>query len=573
MTNDEVLADADARLAENPVDPQALYEKASALIALGRAAEGVSTVDLTLCVAPTNSHVWVMRAAGLIAAGRLMEAIVACDKAILLDPEDTEALLNKGAALVHLRRPYEAIDCLNRALELNPRETNVLANRAAAYHLLARHEDAIADYRTLLEINPDFATTRSSMIACLDFLHTEGFDLLQHERREYQRIHAETLTWKLHPAERNPDRPLRIGYVSGDLHYHSAAFAIIGIVDHHARQDFHVTIYANDRTMQDAMTQAFKRRADQWHDVVGLNDEQLANLIYADKIDILVDLSGHSVANRLLAFARKPAPIQISAWGHGGGTGLKAMDYTFADPISVPNEVRPLFAEKVWDLPCLITYTTPSPMPEILPPHFEREGHILFGCLNRYHKATPETEQVWAAILRLAPTAELLLKDSYFEDEIHRQKVFDRFQSLGVDGARLIFMGSTPHYDHIRMYGEVDICLDPFPMGGGVTTWESLWMGTPVICKRGSTMPGLLTPAINQAVGLDFLTAKDNEEYIRIALTLAAEQNWENLKEIRTTMRERLLASDAGNVKRYAAIVEAAYREMWREYCARSTNP
>lgn len=572
MTNDEVLADADARLAENPVDPQALYEKASALIALGRAAEGISTVDLTLCVAPTNSHVWVMRAAGLIAAGRLLEALVACDKAILLDPNDSEALLNKGAALVHLRRPYEAIECLNHALEIDPKETNVLANRAAAYHLLARHEESIADYRALLEINPDFAPTRSSMIACLDFLHTEGFELLQHERAEYQRIHADSLTWKLHPAERDPERQLRIGYVSGDLHYHSAAFAVIGIIDHHAREDFHVTIYANDRTMPDAMTQAFRNRADQWHDIVGLNDDQLANLIYADKIDILVDLSGHSVANRLLAFARKPAPIQISAWGHGGGTGLKAMDYTFADPISVPEAVRPLFAERVWDLPCLITYTTPSPMPEIQPPHFERKGHILFGCLNRYHKATPETEQVWAAIMRLAPTSELLLKDSYFEDEVHRQKVFDRFQSLGVDGGRLIFMGSSPHYDHICMYGEVDICLDPFPMGGGVTTWESLWMGTPVICKRGKTMPGLLTPAINHAIGLDILTAKDNEEYIRIALTLAAEQNWGNLKEIRTTMRERLMASDAGNVKRYASIVEEAYRSMWREYCARSTT-
>jgi len=572
MTNAEMLADTEARLAVTPADPQALYEKAAALIALGRSAEGVSVADLALCVAPDNPHVWVMRAAGLIACGRLLEALVACDKALLLDPQNHEAMLNKGAALVHLRRHHDAIDCLNQALESDPTNTNLLANRAAAHHNLGMHEECIADYRALLKINPGFTTTHSSLIACLDFLHTDGFDLLQHERAEFQRVHAGHLPWKTHPKGKARRRPLRIGYVSGDLHYHSAAFAVVGMINHHPRDQFHVTMYDNDRIQKDAMTQAFRRRADEWRFVVGLNDEQLADLIYQDKIDILVDLSGHSTANRLLAFARKPAPIQINAWGHSGGTGLKAMDYTFADPICIPAEVRHMFAEKVWDLPCIITYTVPTPMPDIPPPHFKRAGNILFGCLNRYSKVTPETEEVWANILRLAPTAELLLKDSYFEDEDHRQLVFDRFQSMGVDGARLIFMGSTPHYDHIQSYGEVDICLDPFPMGGGVTTWESLWMGTPVICKRGKTLPGLIAAGISHAVGLEGCVAQDNEEYTRIALTMAAEQNWGNLEEIRTTMRDRLMASDAGNVDRYASVVEEAYRTMWREYCSRSTT-
>jgi predicted O-linked N-acetylglucosamine transferase (SPINDLY family) len=251
------------------------------------------------------------------------------------------------------------------------------------------------------------------------------------------------------------------------------------------------------------VTEEFQSLADSWVDAAQLSDDELADRIISDGVDILVDLSGHSAGNRLAVFARKPAPIQVTAWGHATGTGLATMDYLFSDPVAIPEAVRHLFAEKVYDLPCLITMKAMRERQPSTTLPMDRNGYVTFGVFNRIDKISNEALAVWSKILEEIKGSIIVVKAGSLDDPLLRDGLIARFVSHGIAKDRIRCMGLTSRPDHLAALANVDISLDPFPQTGGVSTWESLQLGVPVIAKLGNGIPSRVGGAIVKAVGLD----------------------------------------------------------------------
>jgi predicted O-linked N-acetylglucosamine transferase (SPINDLY family) len=275
----------------------------------------------------------------------------------------------------------------------------------------------------------------------------------------------------------------------------------------------------------------------------------------------LIDLSGHSDGNRLRAFARKPAPVQVTAWGHATGTGLPMVDYVFSDPVLVPAEVRHFFAEQIHDLPCAVIIEPPPAEFRCCEPPVTSNGYLTYGVFNRVSKISNAAIAVWARILRSDLTARLMIKDFGIDIETVRSALLDNFASHGIAQNRLQLIGSTSREDHLAAYRQVDMCLDPFPQGGGVSTWEALYMGVPVVAKIGDSIPQRLGGAILSAIGMADWVASDDDQYVEIALRSTPER----LRTLRHALPD-MINMDCSPAA-YTKAVEAAYQAMWQKHC------
>ncbi len=291
-------------------------------------------------------------------------------------------------------------------------------------------------------------------------------------------------------------------------------------------------------------------------------DDRLADCIRADKVDILVDLSGHTIDNRLRVFARKPAPIQVTAWGHGSGTGMPAMDYLFTDPVSVPREVCGLFAEQIYHLPCSIIIEPPPPELRAAEPPMTSSGYVTYGVFTRASRFSNSAIELWARILRSNATSRLIIKDHLLNDGSIQTRLLENLAAHGVAPDRVSLMGSTSREEHLAAYGRVDIGLDPFPHGGGVSTWESLYMGVPVVTRMGNSLSTRIGGAILSAIDMRDWIASSEDQYVDIALRSTPDQ----LRTIRNQLPD-LIAARCSPVS-YTRAVERAYRTMWEKYCA-----
>ena len=363
----------------------------------------------------------------------------------------------------------------------------------------------------------------------------------------------------------DPERRLRIGYVSADFRRHSAYSVFGPVLEHHDHENFEVVCYSGVKR-EDDITRRVREAADRWHPVLRLSDAALAEQIRAERIDILVDLSGHTEGNRLLVFARKPAPVQVTAWGHATGTGVDAIDYFFADPVLVPLTERALFAEEVFDLPCFLCYAPPQYLPEINALPALAGAPFTFGCINRVEKISAPVMALWARILEAVPHSRLLLKPVDLDDPEVRQRLLERLQAAGVGPERVRLMGFTAHGEHLKIYHEVDLGLDAFPQNGGVSTAEALWMGVPVVALNGETLNGRNSASILSTLDMPEWIARSEEEYVRIALAAARDPG--GLAQTRSTLRARVAGSVFGDASRYTRAVERAYRSIWRRWCA-----
>lgn len=314
---------------------------------------------------------------------------------------------------------------------------------------------------------------------------------------------------------------------------------------------------------EDHVTKKFKSWADVWRPVTMISDEDLSARIRADGIDILVDLSGHSKGNRLLTFARKPAPIQVTI---GTGNGMPEIDYLLSDPVTTPAEARSLFAETIYDLPCAVAFDAPDYAPDVAQLPALARGQVTFGCLNRLSKVSPAALDLWARIVLAVPRSRLLLKDTSLDNPDIRARTKEMLGSFGLDDTQIELRGATSHREHLAVYNEIDIALDPFPANGGITTWEALWMGAPVVTKLGAaTVSSRISGAIFTAIGLKEWIAEDDEGYFALAVKSASDLD--ALAKCRRELRERILSSAAGNPELATRALEAAYRDMWRKWC------
>ncbi|MEO5375511.1 MAG: tetratricopeptide repeat protein, partial [Alphaproteobacteria bacterium] len=537
------------------------------LLDRGRDDEALVRFDRAIALKAVDAGLLINRGTLLGDRGRYDEAMSDLRQACDLAPDRPEAYMAMGK--VHGKQHLaEAEACFRRVVELWPEHAEAHYNIGNALWLQGAFAEAIASFRRAIDIKPDFLTARVNLIYSLDTDPAQSLADQQAERRAFHQFHIAhgVVAAQSHDNHPDPDRPIRIGYVSSDFRDHSAAFVMGPVLFNHDRDRFIVHCYSGV-AVEDKMTERFRSRASVWRRTETLSDQALADLIRADGIDILVDLSGYTSSCRLLVFARKPAPVQVTAWGCAHGTGLSTVDAFFADPVYIPPEDRHLFAESIIDLPSFMPFWTPDSAPAVAPPPALKAGHITFGCFNRITKITPQAIALWAEILNVVTGSRFLVKDSMLDDiPSHRQRIETLFAGHGVDTSRLGLLGRTGHVDHLAAYGRVDIGLDPFPQNGGVSTLEALWMGVPVVALMGTTPTGRASAAINTGIGLDRFVAATPEAYRDIAI--AAASDLAGLADLRGSLRRRVATSPFGDHARYVRAAEDAYRTLWRRWCA-----
>jgi predicted O-linked N-acetylglucosamine transferase (SPINDLY family) len=367
----------------------------------------------------------------------------------------------------------------------------------------------------------------------------------------------------VHANDRSPERMLRIGYVSPDLHDHPVATFLLPILETHARQQFHITCY-NNSWIEDEMTGRLRAVAQTWRLTPDWTDERLARQIVEDRIDILVDLAQHSDGNRILFFARKPAPVQVTYLGYPGTTGLGTFDGRLSDPHIDPLANGELFStEPIERLPETFWCLRPIPAaPLVAPPPAIQRGTISFGCLNKFAKVSPAALRFWATILHRVPESRLMLSAPPGD---HRQRILDVFGANGVSSERIEFVAKQCFPDFLALHHQIDIALDPFPYNGGTTTCYALWMGVPVITLAGTTGVQRSGASLLSNVGLPELIATTQEQYVQVAIDLAGDLR--RLSELRVTLRDRMTASPLMDVPRFVGNLEAIYRRLWRKWC------
>lgn len=494
-------------------------------------------------------------------------SIEAYRRAIALQPDLADAHMNLGVVLRRQGQAQAAVDCFRRAIVLRPNSAAAYDNLAGMLAEMGSLDEAVAANRRALELGPASAEAHSNLIFNLNFDASLGIAEHQTERRRWAARHADALAPAVapDPADLDPERRLRIGYVSAHFRAYAASYAFGGVLTHHDPAKVEIFCYSDTR-QADELTAIFRRAAQHWRDTADLGDAALAERIAKDRIDILVDLVGHMSSHRLLVFARKSAPIQITAWGEPTGTGLKTMDYLFADPVLIPPAERSLFAETIIDLPGALGYWTPEPLPAPGPLPARANGFITFGSFNRRAKITPDVVREWGAILRALPGARLVLKAKQFGDPAEQDSLRGEFARGGMPVERVTFLGQTGRAEHFAAYRTLDLALDPFPHGGGMTTLDALAMGVPVITRTGCTIPSRLAASCLTALELTQFIAGDATAYATLAV--AAARDLAALEKLRAELPSRLAHSPIGDARRYAASVEDAYRTVWRRYCA-----
>ena len=499
---------------------------------------------------------------------RLNEAEASYRRATQINPDYADAHNNLGLTLKELGRLDEAEASYRRAIQINPNYAEAHNNLGNALNGLGRLDEAETCYRQALQIKPDYAEAHSNLIFTLDLKVGAGIAFLQEERKRWNAAHAIHLhQQRVHFNIPAPERRLRIGYVSADFRMHSATVAFGAMLVNFDPSRFDVIAYSNT-TKEDAMTRIFQQSATCWRKIVGLSDDAVADLIRQDEIDILVDLSGHSAGNRLLLFARKPAPIQITAWGYASSTGLTAMDVFFADPVVVPLEERQFYTEQVRYLPNVVGHFSHHVYPTVNAlPALSTKG-IIFGSSNRLVKISEASYRTWAEVLLAIPRSRLILKTPELNDAAARERVAGHFTQAGVEADRIIMRGGTSWHEHMQAYNQIDIALDPFPHGGGVTALEGLMMGVPMINLRGSTVAGRLSASIMTTLGLPDWIAETQKEYVELAIQKA--DDLQSLAELRQQLRGTFTSSAIGDQAAYARVVEKEYRQLWQEWCASS---
>ncbi len=567
--NEEANQSFDRALSFRPQHVEAIFGQGIANLNLRRFDAAAAAFNRALAIKPDMAEVLAHRGRMHLQLARFAEATADFNAALALSPELEAAWRGLAQVAILTGKITQAMVACKRVLAQNPNCETGLTLLGTCLGSQGETASAIAHFDRALAIKPDYEEAITKKIFALDFLPDADFAIQQAARRYWwDAIGARIPQRQLSPRQLDPNRRLVVGYVSSDFRSHSAAFAFMPVLRHHDRTNFSVVCYACS-PQQDAVTEGLRAYADIWVDAWHLPDDDLADRIQADNVDILVDLSGHTAGHRLPVFARKPAPVQVTAWGSGTGTGLPTMDYFLADPVTVPQSVRHFFAERVYDLPSVITMEPIRDMRPSAPPMI-RNGYITFGVFNRIDKISEAALKVWAKLLQAVVGSKIIVKHGALDDELVRDGLIARFVAQGVSLDSITCIGATWRGEHLSTFEKVDISLDPFPQNGGISTWESLYMGVPVVAKLGNGASSRAAGAILKAIGLDDWVAEDDDGYIAIARKFASMPS--HLEKLRAELPAKIASSAAGNVETYTCKVEEGYRQFWRGYCAEASE-
>jgi predicted O-linked N-acetylglucosamine transferase (SPINDLY family) len=532
----------------------------------GGLSEAEQLYQQILSVAPDQPDALHLLGVSLIRLHRPEEALERIQKAIAIDANRAAFHSNLGVVLSDLNRNAEAIAAYQKALQLNPQYAEALYNMANSLRQIGEVEQAIQRYREALAIRPD-PDTHDNLLYAMHLPAVNPAEIWR-EHQRWNELYAQPLAGEIQRLanDRNPDRRLRLGYVSPDFHQHSVAFFIEPLWAHHDAKQIEIFAY-NDSPKNDAMTQRLEKLAHHWRNVRLRGHAELAQQIRDDRIDILVDLAGHTAANRLLVFARKPAPIQISYCGYPDTTGLRAMDYRITDAqADPPGLTEALHSEKLIRLPR--TFLCYRPVADTPAPGASRRTgeRIIFGSFNSLAKISLPTIALWAEILKKVPGSGLVIKNHGLADPTAREILPRRFAECGIAADRLeLVVAISLHNEHLAFYDRIDIALDTFPYNGTATTCEALWMGVPVLTLGGPTHESRVGASLLHNLRLDAWIAGDTKEYVQLAAKYAADRS--GLARLHADLRGRMSRSALMNESQFARDMEAACRHVWRIWC------
>ncbi|MBX3455229.1 tetratricopeptide repeat protein, partial [Ferrovibrio sp.] len=542
---------------------------------IGRLAESETVLRKVLELRPDHADTHSDLGNTLMGLDRLQEAEASFRKALELRPNSHEASINLAALLLRGGRPQDAETYARRSLALKPDLHQGFNNLAIALEDQGRLDEATGVFRQALKLKPDYASGHSSLLFCLNYRHDLSAEDIAAEYRAWDDQHGKPLLPRplVHPNEPSKTRKLRIGYVSPDLRQHAVALFFEPLLANHDREAYEIFLYA-EVPNPDAMTQKLRGMADHWRFTVGLTDDRMAALIRHDKIDILIDLAGHTAGNRLTVFARKPAPVQFSYLiGHGTTTGLSAIDGFFSDDYMVPPDEasEALFSERIIRIGrSPLVYQPPDDMPAVGSLPMERNKFVTFGCFSRTVRINDDVTALWSALLASVPDSILVLNSKPFAEAATRRMFEDRFYVHGIAPERLKLIYTSPQPNTWAYYNEIDIALDPFPHNAGTTTIEALWMGVPVLSLACRPSVGRFGASILGALGMQDWVAETPDDYIAIG------EKWANdkkgLAKLRKGLRGKFQASAMRDGPGLARAIEKGFRQLWDEWCDRQVD-
>ena len=577
---------------------------ASALDELGKLEAAVLHYQRALKAQPALAPAYGNLGAVLNKQRKYAEAVVAFRRALEFDPALTQLYYKLGVALERLGQLDAAVDayqrmlqsypdhgpshgmlgiqfqrcgrlleslaCYRRVIDLAPDDLIATNNLGTVYRLLGRSDEAAASWRRALEINPDVLAPHSNLL----FLETSRpgastAALLEQARAFGAAAARKARVSKDWPNSPEPERALHVGFVSPDLRAHPVGYFLLSFLtalNSQVAGRLKLHAYFN-HPAADEISARIQAQCQVWREVHALDDETLVRQIGEDRIDILIDLAGHTGDNRLPAFAWKPAPVQATWLGYLGTTGVAAIDYLIADDWTLPSELEPHFTEKVWRLPrSYLCFTPPAEDGTIGPLPALVNGYVTFGSFNNLGKIRPEVISLWARVLHAVPGSRLLLKTMQFNEPEVRQGMAQQFASHGISSSRLMLEPLVARADYLKPYNRVDIALDPFPYPGITTSVECLWMGVPFVTLAGNTFMARQGVGLLNNAGLPDWVAADEDDYVKLAARRAGELH--TLQQLRQELRARVLASPIFDAQSFARNFEGAMRGMWHAWCA-----
>jgi predicted O-linked N-acetylglucosamine transferase (SPINDLY family) len=593
-----------------PPDLSAKFALVSQHLNAGRHEQARQVLMRVLQLAPTSPEANNGMAIALTNMGQHEQGAFYARRAVQLAPNDPNNLNTLGSCLSHSGKQDEAIEVLTRAISLSPADVvprATLSNTLWAAHRCTESVERLREGLALLPFHPELVYRIAPKLALLirareaydlaaassqrfpkshepawamatSSLYCE--DLSPEEVRDAHRRHAEVIA-KTSPASapvfastRDPNRKLRIAFLSGDLRAHSVSYFLEPLLEGLDREQFHITCYSNS-AQADEVTKRLKALTQEWRQVEGLSDADLRARIVLDRTDVLIDLSGYSIGHRLSVFHLRAAPVQVTYCGYACTTAIPAMDFRIVDRITDTAEADAWATERLVRLePPFLCYRPFAGAPEVGTPPSQRVKSgaapppIRFGSFNATSKLNGRVIALWSRVLESVPNSRLVLKGLQLKDDGFRREVEARFKKHGITPDRLTLHGQKDSIaDHLATYHDIDIALDPFPYHGTTTTCEALWMGVPVVTLAGRVHAQRVGVTLLHAAGLDDLVAATEDQYVEIARGLATSPD--RLTELRSGLRGRLASSSLMDKAGYAARFGEALRQCWRLWCER----
>jgi predicted O-linked N-acetylglucosamine transferase (SPINDLY family) len=547
---------------------EAHHQLGNTLRSLERLPEALASLREATRLAPNDAVFWLSRGLASLGGEQWDEAVDSFQHAVKLNAALPEAREILGKALIGRQRFDEARAQLNEALRLRPAYAEALHDLGRLCVEEGLLAEAAGHYQAALAANPS-PETRTNLLYLLNYLPNTSPQQHFAEHRRWSEWFERPLrmTWRPHTNDPAPERRLRIGYVSPDLRDHPVASFLEPVLKAHRPENVEIFCYANVKT-PDAVTARLRGLASQWRDLHGLSPEKAADLIRQDGIDILVDLAGHTTNNGLLIFACKPAPVQVTWIGYPNTTGLDAMDYRLTDAISdPPGQTESWHSERLVRLPGAFScYGAPAESPAVGPLPALASGFVTFGSFNNFRKISPPTVELWARLLREMPAARLLLKSQGLGVPQTAARLQAQFARAGIAPGRIQLLGAgLSKAQHMGLYNQVDICLDPFPYNGTTTTCDAFWMGVPVVTLAGRTHVARVGLSLVTHLGFPEWGVATPDAYVAKCLELAGDLP--RLAGVRQGLREQMRQSPLCDAPKFTGQLESVFRGLWRDWC------